>query len=261
MFNRKFLFATFRYWLVKFAKYRANTLFSFFGELAVPICINVMFLIGLNDSNAEFLEIKYVLEYIVLANIVFTISITGIEEVISADIKSATLIYKLTEPTSPCVSYILYDIANKSIRILMFYFPTIIILAALGWITINGNLAIAFVFLILANIIGYSLSFIIGSLSFWITETWGISSVKNLLFAVAAGAVFPFSILPEILRTIILCTPFPYLGYVPSEILLNAPSDNIVKMLFIAVIWCVILVCIAVVVWKCGKKKYESVGV
>ena len=182
------------------------------------------------------------------------------EDIISNDIKTSVLIYRLTEPVSPCMSYILSDIAAKAIRILFFYIPALILLIILRGITVVHILP-ALLFMLLANIIGYSLSFIIGCLSFWITETWGIGSVKNLIVAVVAGSVFPFSILSDHVRSILLCTPFPYLSYVPSAILLGELSSNMLALILIDIAWCVVFAVIAKMIWQAGKKKYESVGV
>lgn len=260
MLNKIYFVASFRYSFSRYNKYRANVFFSFFSELAIPICINVLFLVGLNGADASANALYYVIEYVVLANITYTISVTDMENNISNDIRTSALIYRLTEPVSPSISWILSDIATKAIRILLFYIPALFLLILLRRITVDHILS-ALLFMLLANVIGYSMSLIIGCLSFWITETWGISSVKNLVVAVAAGSVFPFSILPDAVRSILLCTPFPYLSYVPSAILLGELSGNMLVLLLIAIAWCVGFTFIAKMIWQVGKKKYESVGV
>ena len=258
--NRKYISATFRYCFQSLFKYRSNLIFSFFSELAIPIIINILFISGLNNVQGDTLSLLYTVEYIVLANIILTISITSIEETISRDIKNASLIYRLTEPPLPCMYYITYDLANKAFRIVVFYIPAVIILAFINGFSIACVIPALF-FLLIANVIGYSLSFIIGCLSFWVTETWGISAVKTLIVAIVAGSIFPLSILPNQIQTILLYTPFPFLSYVPTAIIMEELNGNIYHLGFTGMFWSMLFTCIAVVVWKVGKTKYESVGV
>ena len=258
--NHKYICATLHYCFQKLFKYRTTIIFSFFSELAIPIIINILFITGLSGSQTDAKTLLYTIEYIVLANIILTISVTSIEETMSRDIKDAFLIYRLTEPTLPCVYYITSDLANKVFRVLVFYIPAVIILALVKGFSVASVIPALF-FLLIANIIGYSLSFVIGCMAFWVTEIWGISAIKTLIVAVVAGSVFPLSILPDHVRTLLLYTPFPFLSYVPTAIIMEELNDKIPQLILIGIVWSVIFTGLAVLIWKAGKTKYESVGV
>lgn len=179
--NKNFVILSFDYWFRLYFKYRSHFFFSFFSELAIPVIINILFVVGLSGSRLEARQIMDVVSYLMIANITYTITVTDLERIISSDIKSAKLIYKLLEPVSPCKNYVISDVAAKTLRMLLFYFPAALLLALFGRIRWMQVLC-AIPFLAIANVMGYCLSFIIGCLSFWLTETWGISAVKNLLF-------------------------------------------------------------------------------
>lgn len=259
--NKNFLILSFDYWFRLYFKYRSHFFFSFFSELAIPVIINILFVVGLSGSRLEARQIMDVVFYLMIANITYTITVTDLERIISSDIKSAKLIYKLLEPVSPCKNYVISDVAAKTLRMLLFYFPAALLLALFGRIRWMQVLC-AIPFLAIANVMGYCLSFIIGCLSFWLTETWGISAVKNLLLAVFAGTVFPLSYLSDQWQMILFTTPFPYLSYIPSAFLLGELEYfHIRTLLLLGGIWCTAFMLLAGIVWSAGRKKYESVGV
>lgn len=259
--NKEYIGSSFRYWSRVFFKYRANVVFSFFSELALPIAINALFMVGVGDSVVTPPQMVNVIAYVILANIIFSISMTDIENTISSDIKSAKLTYKLLAPVSPWLDYLVADIATKAIRIVLFYCPCALLLMLFGSFTAM-NLLPVFLSLLIAATIGYCISFLIGCLSFWITEIWGVSAMKSLLLSVFAGAIFPLTILPSGIRNILMLTPFPYVSYVPAALMMgDSIAIDLPHALFTGAIWCVLLVLSLMLQWKQGLKKYESVGV
>lgn len=258
--SKNYWTAAFRYWFSCALKYRSDLFFSFFSELAIPIAVNIVFIIGLSRSSSV-KSIANVISYLIVANITYIISVTNLENVISEDIKSSRLIYKLLEPISPFVSYVISDMATKILRVLIFYLPAIILLIFFKQ-AVWGRILPAIPFILIANIIGYAVSFIIGCLSFWLTEIWGISSIKNLLLGVFAGTIFPFYLLPDTLQRFLFMTPFPFLSYIPSAMVLGElKTDRVYFLLAVGIFWGVVLLLFAKWIWSIGRKKYESVGV
>lgn len=251
----------FLYRMKGFARYRLNILFTFISELFIPAVINIFFVTGVVNAGAEKHQMKEIVLYIFLANIIFTISMTNIEEMIVADIRGAKLTYKLLAPVHPIQDYIVTDLSNKLTHILVLYVPLFMVGVLVGMIRLN-HVLFGFAAMVMACVLGYCISFIIGLLSFWLTEIWGIGAVKNLLFSVFAGTVFSLSFLPERVQRIMMYTPFPYMGYFPAAVLLEGEIAGGVGQTFaIGVIWSVLLIGAAAVLWKKGIKKYESVGV
>lgn len=143
----------------------------------------------------------------------------------------------------------------------MLYVPLFIIGMITGMIRLN-HIIPGMAAIVMACVLGYCVSFIIGLLAFWMTEIWGIGAMKNLLFSVFAGAVFPLSFLPGHIQRIMMLTPFPYMGYFPAAILLDEGVENNMRQAFqTGAVWSVFLISAVIFLWKNGIKKYESVGV
>lgn len=249
--------ASFRYWAAFFFKYRLNVVFSFFSELAIPICINILFLLG-TQADRSLAQVLGIVEYVTLANVIYTISMTNIESTMSQEIKGPALIYKLLSPVTPSTDYVISDLCLKGIRCAFFYAPLLLLLILFRGLHILNILGGLFSLLV-ACVIGYALAFCIGCLSFWLTETWGISAVKNLLLSVFAGALFPLSMLPASIQGLLLLLPFPYLCYFPAAWLLEGTQVN-ARCLPVGILWCLLLLALAWLLWRAGRKKYESAG-
>lgn len=253
----KYIVRAFHYWTSLFFKFASNVFFSFCNELAIPICINILFLLGVKPSW-DFDQALSIIKYVVVANIIYTITMTNIEDVMARDIKDAKLAYKLLTPISPSMDYIISDVSMKLLRCVLFYFPAVFILAILGQFHVS-NLIFGVISMVIACAIGYALAFGIGCFSFWITETWGISAIKGLLLSVFAGSLFPLSLLPHDIQTILFLTPFPYLCYFPASLMIdNVQAD--LRYLGLGVIWAFLLSVMAKLLWRCGLRKYESAG-
>lgn len=261
MANSKYIAATVKYYLKLFFKYKSNIIFEFFSELAIPMCINIMFVIGAISGTINTNVLIDTIIYIIIANITYTITIANIENTVANEVKMGKLSYKLLEPFPTYGNYILADMANKLIRIILFYIPFLIVIICFNKYDIF-NILIAIPFLFIANIIGYCISFTIGCLSFWVTEIWGISAIKNLLISVMAGTIFPFYLLSDKYQSLLLKTPFPFLSYVPSAIVLGEIQGSaLLELLFIGIVWSMVSIFVASTIWRCGRSKYECTGV
>lgn len=259
--KNKYCYQNFLFRIKVFSKYRLNILFHLCSTLFVPIVINIFFVVGISETESTYYEIINLIFYILFANIVYVISMTNIEDVIGADIKTARFTYKMLAPVNAFYDYVITDFSNKIIHICLLCFPFICLGSIVCQISVI-NLLLGLVAIVFANIIGYCISFIVGLLSFWLTETWGVGALKNLLFSVLAGTVFPLSFLSNGLQKIMFLTPFPYMGYLPTAILLGEEIIySFKKIFFIALVWSVILCMIVFGLWKNGIKKYESVGI
>jgi len=98
-------------------------------------------------------------------------------------------------------------------------------------------------------------------LAFYLTEIWGISAIRNLSFSVFAGAIFPLDILPQKIQMFLLLSPFPFISFIPSKILID--SDYVVdcRLIGIGLMWTIILISVLSFLWYKGKKRYTSCGI
>lgn len=117
--------------------------------------------------------------------------------------------------------------------------------------------------LILAICIYSLILFLLSSIPFWVPELGWSSQflVAVVIVEVLSGMVFPINILPHVLQSIILATPFPYLIYFPVEVYLgNITGWAMFGGIMVAAAWAGILWLSLNIVWKKGLKVYQAFG-
>ena len=245
----------------RYIKYRANIVFGFFNDLLVPIMINILFVIAVNNASTDKMEIMQLIFYILWANVIYAISMTSIENIMSGDIRTSKLGYKLVAPVNPAVDYIISDISAKISHFALLFLPLFVI--SLFFFRIGSKTYLCgLLSLLLATGLGYTISFIIGCFSFWMTEIWGVGAIKMLLLSVLAGTVFPLSFLPDGVYKMVMYSPFPYISYFPSAIWVEEISlGDIPHHFLVGLLWLLFFFIASILIWKKGIKKYECMGV
>lgn len=247
---------------INFWKYKFNLFFNFISSIILPMILNYIFTDAiLTNKN---LSLKYdLLIYIVISNFILGIVLSDIESYISMDIKSGKFMYKLLSPLSVPFQYFINDFSKKLIKTISFIIPILIVWFCLNYSNINmNNLLLSTLFILIAILIGFNISFLIGILSFWLVEIWGISSVKSLAISIFTGAVIPIDLFPETVRRVLFYLPFPYLSYYPALMISykgNNNGMNIKMVLLIGILWVLITFLLNNFLWNKGIKKYEGV--
>lgn len=242
---------------LKFFRYRSRFLMAYINQLLIPIIINGIFVLGLSETIANY-DSMQLIAYVILSNLVFFISMENIENTIAYDIKESRLVYKILAPKSTLRQYFFQGIAKKLVQIIYVYLPAYVLMALFAMQPKFSVSLYAIVFTGISIIIGYCLSAIIGFLSFWMTEIWGLSAVKSLVLLMLSGAYFPLRFLPDEVYHALLLTPFPYISYIPASIILDGSVQNDFRLLVIALGWCVVLWTIKVVLWERGLKHFQG---
>ena len=100
---------------------------------------------------------------------------------------------------------------------------------------------------------------IIACICFWTEKA---SSIEKLLFIPTlflSGLLAPVSSFPYYVKSWIYLTPFPYLIDFPASIL-SGNQTNIIKGIFIQILWIILFFSIFKKVWKSGTKKFTAMG-
>jgi len=125
-------------------------------------------------------------------------------------------------------------------------------LPTVGWFVVS---------LLMAALLQFFISYTMALLAFWVLE---VSTFIFILFAfeyIAGGHMFPLTILPESLQTLLSLTPFPYQMYFPVSIYLGqVTGEEMYRGLTIQAGWVVACFIMARWVWNRGIRRYESVG-
>jgi len=180
-------------------------------------------------------------------------------------IKSGTLTDILVRPVSPLLMMYSREKGQSAADILV---GLIFIVIAMFYAQFPSVLQFLYFLasLIPAAIIITSLNFLVGSLSFWTTESGGVRNVFLLIGKLLNGQMIPIETLillgGGILSSVVRFGPLTGTVYVPTQIFLAESITTIdFKYLYVAIIWAFILPSITYLIWKRGLRKYDGVGI
>lgn len=113
----------------------------------------------------------------------------------------------------------------------------------------------------IAFLLAFTLNTLVGQLALWLPETGGIRSVFVHTIRVLSGSMIPLSYFPLGIKKLILFSPFPALGFLPSSLVQDAVSMDNMLALLASIAWVLILVPFTAINWQRGFRHYESVGI
>lgn len=254
----------FVYSLKKLLMYRVYIISEIIGALIIPVILQFFLWRSILQTNSIGYSLAEMMRYIVISNIILLFTQIHAEHEIESDIKTYKLGQKLLLPVRYFTGIAFRYISNGIARLVIIYLPVIIGIS----VFVGGKLQIyRLPYTLVALVAGFLLnglfSVIIGLLSFWLTEIWGIAAIRNLLTGVLSGAMFPLDIMPERFHNIMLMTPFPYMSYFPSKLISDWSFDpNIVnKGILISLAWVMVFSAVAFLLMRHGLKKYTSSGI
>lgn len=124
-----------------------------------------------------------------------------------------------------------------------------------------GHLLLFLVSVGLASVVQFFVFQVLGLLSFWMENTYGIRFAARVVMEVVAGAINPLSFFPRILHDLFLLLPFPLMIYLPMRIYLGKiPLEQIPFELLKGIAWIAFLVLLYRLLWVKGIRQYVSMG-
>jgi ABC-2 type transport system permease protein len=119
-----------------------------------------------------------------------------------------------------------------------------------------------FIFLVIANIVAFSLNVLSGTSSFHITETVTLRNALNQSVKVFGGAWVPLTFFPGHWRALASLTPFPAMIFGPVNALQFTRFTPELRLELISgLVWAGILAVGAYWYWKRSLSTYDAVGI
>lgn len=202
------------------------------------------------------------LVYLIIGLLINTARSSDISNRISEVIKSGDIAIYLCRPVNFVKSLLFEGIGAKVINFFIFLILLIVMTNIFDLPYPKGGILTIFliyaVLMILFDIILYVL---IGGLSFWFVEIWGIrASIEQVLW-ILSGRVLPLSLFPAWMQTFMAFTPFMYLEYTFASIYLGKLSiEEALRAMGIFIVWIVLLVLLMRYLYKKGFRKLEAFG-
>lgn len=115
------------------------------------------------------------------------------------------------------------------------------------------------IFVPIAMVINYFWQVIIGSISFWTTDTFGIGYLNIQFLMLFSGVAIPLEIL--LFGDKLIYNPFAFVFYHPVKIYLGVYSQTeILSIVAGGIFWCLFLYTLSDFIFKKGLSKNQSVG-
>lgn len=185
---------------------------------------------------------------------------------IERDVKDGGMSGKLMQP----ISYIAYVFFNERGWLIVRFFLSLIIMGVIYFFAhdyiVLPSLSLSHLWLFavipLSMTLYFTFCILIGFSAFFTTKTSWFEQGWWMIQNIACGYLAPIAFYPEWAQKILAYTPFPLLIQTPILISLNQlTTEEILRQIFIGVIWMIILVFIAISIWKKGIRQLESVGI
>ena len=200
--------------------------------------------------------------YLIIGLLINSIRSSEISESIAQTIKSGDIAIYLCRPVNFVKSLLADGIGTKIIPLLTFTGLLIGMTYLFNLPYPSGTIFIIFLvyafFMLLFDIILYV---IIGGLSFWFVEIWGIrASIEQVLW-ILSGRVLPLSLFPVWFLDFIKFTPFFYLEYTFARLYLGKIGVmEAFSALGVFIFWIIMLSLLMRFIYKKGFAKMEAFG-
>lgn len=221
---------------------------------------------GANRTHVGGLAYSQMVSYYLFVMIVRAFgSMPRLSTDIALDIRDGGLRKYLLQP----IDYIAYNLALRSAHKMVYF-----VMAALpyglvfflcrdylpGWPRAE-ILGLSVVSLALAFLLGFAINALIGMLGFWFLEVASFVHVFMTAQYFLSGHMFPLSLLPESLQSVVTWLPFAYETYYPTLILLQRLEPNeIMRVILVQSIWVVALLTMTRFAWSRGLRRYAAFG-
>ena len=115
--------------------------------------------------------------------------------------------------------------------------------------------------LVMGFLIGFFLEAAIGMIGFWFLEVSSLLFVYMLFSFFLSGHMFPLSLLPDSIETIVNSLPLKYLAYFPAAVFLGKiPEEDLPLEMAIQATWLAVIIVVCRVAYARGVRRYSGYG-
>ncbi len=205
------------------------------------------------------------LTYYLLAQIVFTVTMSFFEFQMVEEIRAGNLSLSLTKPWGYASSAIIGTIAWNGLQFLL----GIALFSLLAWLTglhfgaelVLIQIPFFVVSLLLGLLFGSLSSILMGSLTFWMEEPSPLFGLKMMSFQFLSGVLLPLSVFPAWAQPILQHSPFPVVAATPVRFLTTAMDvPTALLVLLEQAGWTAVIALVTWRVWRAGLRRFESAG-
>lgn len=250
---------TWRSWM----QYRSFFFVLAFGWMVPPLAAMFVWIAaGDSGSIQGFTSRSFIAYYLVLI-LVNQLTYAQSNWTLGDVIREGSLNFWLTRPMPVIWNLLASEIAGKVVT-LIFVIPVILILALVLKPEIHTTplqVLMASISLLMGWMLRFLWGYWLALLAFWSSRADGLLAVQDALVFLFSGILAPVALLPGVLQTVASWLPFRYMVGLPIEILIQiSDGSDMMRALSIQAGWLTVTICLAVLLWKQGLRRYNALG-
>jgi len=201
------------------------------------------------------------LSYILYSSLISTFVLGSRTAEIAGQINDGGIINQLLKPVSFFRYHLIRDLADKTMNVAFALCEFGLVWALFQPpLVLPRNVLVFAPLFVCGVVISFAINLLLSFIGFWTTEVWAPRFLFLMLVLFVSGSYFPLDLLPRPLYTAMLMTPFPYLFYVPAQVLTGRIIGVPVFELVMALVWSFLLYRIAVLVFRRGNRSFSFWG-
>lgn len=245
--------------------YKMNFICFFIGEIFY--CFVMYFIwkaVFESSGSGTFMSFSMtdMVVYLFLSNITMFFTDTDSTYAIGEEIKDGSIVMRLIKPIQVDLSYLFYELGNKSLVMSTVFFPVIIGVeiykySVAGHIAFDiGKFLLFMLSIILSYLLAFYLNLVFGYMAFFLMNLWGLNILKGSIIKFFSGAIIPLAFFPEIITKIFSLMPFASLSYTPVMIYMGKyTGETLLGALGLQIFWLIAFFFISKMVWKWAQKR------
>ncbi|NLF16908.1 MAG: multidrug ABC transporter permease [Lentisphaerae bacterium] len=169
---------------------------------------------------------------------------------------------RLLQPIDPFWRFFCDHLGERLARL-----PFLVILTALFFVLYPAALwcpslrsgLLAALCLAAAFVLRFIMQYAFAMVAFWSERASAIEDFWFFMYLFLSGYLAPLSLFPEGVRRVAEWTPFPYLIYMPAQLLLGRPVD-LGRGLAVMAVWTLVFFGLYRLLWRAGLRRYSGMG-
>jgi ABC-2 type transport system permease protein len=232
--------------------------------VSIVIYYSIWNIIFRDTASVNGFSLAQMVTYVILSQILSSQFSGGINQTLAQWIYDGRIATELLRPVSIIFSLFSQRVSGFIGFFILNALPTAIISVLLFGCLLPAGLvefALFLLTLLISVVLMFFLEFMVGLVSFYTMNFYGVTFAKNAVFSILSGGVVPLFLFPGWLQGVFVFLPFPYLVSLPVNIYLGAiPVGEALAGILIQLAWTLAMGLLAVLFFKTAVKKVVVQG-
>lgn len=204
-----------------------------------------------------------IVAYYAINMIVAFFTWSNVDEWMEYDVRRGDLLNFVLKPIRFIYIYFFSLLGTSSLSIVLEIIPFFLIAIFIFGVGLAPAfyLSMFAISIMLALILNFLISYLVGMTAFWFNRISGIRRVKRSMIVFLSGGMIPLTFFPETFQKIFSYLPFQYIRFVPINIYLGK-YDYFMTIAFIGIqlAWIIGAYILSEIVWSRAFRKFAGAG-